>query len=781
MPRVAKTKVEVEGRTEERYSIVEESRLPAWPETTNIVGRSVRRIEGPEKVAGRAQYASDIRLPGLLSARVLRSPHPHAQIRQIDASRAQHLPGVHTVVTWENVPHIEWDKGNVLLEREVSFHGDEVAIVVTESDEIAQDALRLIDVTYDPLPFVVDAVSALDRNAPAVRHGRSNWVDEPLITTRGDISTGFAVGAVSIEATFRTQAAVHNCVEPHATVAWWQSGSAGSGDAQLVVYESTQGIFSARDDLARAMGLPLNRVHVITQHMGGGFGAKQSAGKQAFLAAVLSRAVGQPVRLVLDREGENLAGGYRGETVQDVRVSATADGRLTAIRASITTGVGAYHAGTMEVDGPYRTLYACPNVETTLQGAHTNIGPAAPFRAPGYVEGTFGIERAMDEIADQLGIDPLELRRRNDAPVDPDTGQRYSARHLDDCYRIGGEVIGWDQRHRLPEEPGIRRGIGMASVIWSGGGGPPAFALVKINPDGCVEVVTGAQDIGTGVRTALAQVAAEELGVPLEHVSVALGDTAAGFTAPGSVGSMTLSSVGPAVRVAAADARGQLLEIVAELLDVAPTELTIRNGDIVSTTSGRRVPVSGLAGQLGDFLIIGRGARGPNRSDVRVRSFGAQFAQVAVDLVTGRVLVERFVSVHDVGRIINPMTAESQVFGGVIQGIGYALMERQVRDGPTGRVLNPNLDEYKVPSALDIPEIIVRFIGQPDPAANDLGAKGLGEPPIIGVAAAVANAVAGATGVRIRELPMTPRVVLDALRGASSAGRRGEEDRDATI
>jgi xanthine dehydrogenase YagR molybdenum-binding subunit len=298
--------------------------------------------------------------------------------------------------------------------------------------------------------------------------------------------------------------------------------------------------------------------------------------------------------------------------------------------------------------------------------------------------------------------------------------------------------------------------------------------MVKLEPDGGVELITGTQDIGTGTRIVLAQITAEETGFPVNQVRVSLGDTRVGLYSPTSWGSMTLPSMGPAVRAAAADARHQLLAIAAEMLDADPAELDVRDGRIVSTVDPRqRLELSELQHQLGDYMIIGRGARGPNRDDIRIRTFAAQFAEVAVDTTTGRVRVERVVSVHDVGRIINPMTAESQVFGGVIQGIGFATMERQVRDGPTGRVLNANLEEYKVPTALDVPEIVVRFVDEPDPAANDLGAKGLGEPPIIGVAAAIANAVADATGVRIRELPITPARMLEAWRGRPDASPTG--------
>lgn len=764
MARIVKTTVEIEGRTEERYTLVEESALPAWPDELRTVGQRVPRLEGAEKVSGAAAYTSDVALPGQLTALVLRSPYPRARIRRIDVSRAQAAPGVHAVLTHENAPAIEWDPGIKLLDRELYFHGDEVAVVAAESEATAGDALRLIEVEYEPLPFIVDAETAADQTVESAASSGQEAISREEPRVRGDIERAFGSAAVTVQAVYRTSPAAHNALEPHGAIAWWQPAFARAEEARLTVYESTQGIFAVRKQLSTWLGLPANRINVVTAHMGGGFGAKQEAGKHTLLAALLSRQTGRPVRLMLDRTGENLATGYRAETVQHVRLAADPTGHLTAIDAAVTVGIGAYRADPMMVDGPYREYYACPNVRTQITSVRTNVGPSAAFRAPGYVEATFGLESALDELAARLRLDPLELRRQNYATMDPERGLPYSAKHLEECYRLGAELIGWEGRGQLPQEPTYRRGMGMATIVWGGGGAPPAYALVNVHADGSVDVVTGAQDIGTGTRTAFGVIAAEELGVPLGWVNVQLGASDPGLFAPTSAGSMTLSSVGPAVRAAAADASRQLLEIAGELLDAAPEELRIVDGWIMNPARPhQRITTREIADRVGDFVIVGRGARGPNPRGVMLRTFAAQFAQVGVDMVTGRVHVERIVSVHDVGRVVNPLTAESQVIGGVIQGIGYATMERQVRDQPTGRVLNPNLEEYRVPTVLDVPEIIVRFLDRPDPTANAIGAKGLGEPPIIGVAAAIANAVAAATGVRIRELPLAPNVVLPAL------------------
>lgn len=778
--RIIKTTIQFEGRAQERYTLVEEVPLPPWPPTTQTVGHPTPRVEGPDKVTGYARYTSDVRLPGMLWAKVLRSPYAHARITRIDTTRAMALPGVHAVLTYLDAPPIEWDPGIKLLDRELYFHGDEVAVVAADSEAIAIEALRRIEVVYEPLPFIVEAEAA-----SAEATGPSGIVQRAAPQHRGDVERALrSAQAVVVSGTYRTQPAAHNPLEPHCTIASWEPPRAPVEHARLTVFESTQGIYAVRDQLAQWFGLSASRVNVITNHMGGGFGAKQEPGKHTLLAALLSRRTGRPVMLMLDRKEENLAGGYRAETVQRVQLAAEPTGRLLAIDAEIVCGVGAYRAEPMEVQGPYREFYACPNVRTQVTAVHTNAGPSAPFRAPGYAEGAFALESALDELARHLGMDPLELRRRNEARTDPVSGHPYSAKHLLECYELGAELIGWHRRHQLHQESGVRRGIGMATVVWGGGGGPPAYALVTINSDGSAEVRCGSQDIGTGTRTALALVAAEELGLPLGAITVRVGETAPGVYAPTSAGSGSLSSAGPAVRAAAADARKQLLEIAAALLDADPDELTIHGGVIRTRSRGSpaaplsessalgSTPEAGakssltipqIAERVGEFTIVGRGARGPNPQDLAVRTFGAQFAQVAVDTVTGQVRVERLVSVHDVGRIVNPLTAESLVIGGIVQGVGYALMERQVRDARTGRLLNPNLEMYRVPTALDVGEILVRFIERPDGAANTIGAKGLGEPPIVGVAAAIANAVAAATGVRIRDLPMAPQVVLGAL------------------
>jgi xanthine dehydrogenase YagR molybdenum-binding subunit len=410
-------------------------------------------------------------------------------------------------------------------------------------------------------------------------------------------------------------------------------------------------------------------------------------------------------------------------------------------------------------------LYACENVETVEYGAKLNTPPMEAFRAPGFVEGTFGLECLLDELAVRLELDPLELRRRNYANSDPLDDRPFSGKNLAECYRRAEPH--WERREevRARSDETRKRGVGLASQIWYGGGGPPSYAWVRVGSDGNATVVTAMQDIGTGTRTAMAQIAAEELGLPLARVRVELGDSARGPYAVISGGSSTVSSMGPAVRSAAADASRQILEIAAQRFDLEGRVLSLQDGHVVSADGGSW-PVEEVTGLLGDAQILGKGARGPNPAGMRVLTFGIQVAEVAVDVETGEVEVQRIAAIHDVGRIINPLGARSQVEGGIVQGIGHSLSEQRLLDPETGVVLTQTLDAYRVPTAADVPEIVVDLVDIPDEHLTNLGAKGLGEPPIIPTAAAIANAIRDATGADVRSLPITREEMLRALKEA---------------
>ena len=657
----------------------------------------MKRIEGPEKVSGAACYACDVRLPRQLYARVLRSPLPHAQIERIDSARAAALPGVAAILTSANAPPISWYEESRLFDTTLRFIGDEVAAVAAESEDLACDALRLLEVRYRALPFT----TSLDDGERG----------EAEVKRRGDLRKGFAEAEVIVEQTYRTQSALHNALEPHGCTAAWE------GDT-LVLYESTQGMFAVRDEVAEKLGMSQERVRVVTRHMGGGFGAKQIAWKHSVIAALLARQAGRPVQLMLDREAENLAAGNRNATRQHVRLGARRDGTLSAIEVHVLVQSGAYIPGGEDSDviGTYQTLYRCPNLLAEQVPVRTNTGPAVAFRAPGHAEATFALESAMDELARALAMDPIELRLRNYASVDQQSGKPYtSADSLRRCYeRLRHVTNGWGQ-DKYPD-PGVRRGVGFAAHDWPAGSGhPPAEVTIDLSADGRARLVTGVQDIGTGTRTALVQIAAEALGIAPERVTIEMGDTAPGLHAPTSAGSATLASLAPAVLQAAAQAR----------------------------ESGR-----------------GRGERRKNRQDKAIRTCGAQCVEVEVDTASGEVRVLRVAAAHDCGRIVNPVLVESQILGGITQGLGYALTEERVVDGALGVVLNANLEEYKVQTIADLAQIVNATESLPDGEANDAAVKGIGEPPLIPTAAAVANAIFDATGVRVRELPVKRESVL---------------------
>lgn len=744
-------------------SILESSGLQSWShrDEMQVVGQSHTRLEGPEKVTGKAQYSYDVRLPGQLYAKVLRSPHPHAKILRVDTSQATALQGVHAVISAEDAPEISFYENTLLFDRTVRFQGEEVAAVAAESEDIAADALRLIEVEYEPLPFVIDMEEALQPDAPKV-HENGNVTAEPKEYERGDVQAGFREADEIYVQTFTTQVALHNSLEPHGCTATWD------GD-QLTLWESTQSVWTVREQVAEKLKLPANHVRVIKHHMGGGFGSKQIAWKPTVIAALLSKRAGRPVQLMLDREAENLAAGNRNPTRQRVKIGVKRDGTLTAIEAEVHQAVGAYMVGGEGSDtaGIYQNLYLCPNVHTTQTGIFTNSGPSVAFRAPGYVEGAFALETAMDELAHRLSIDPLTFRLRNYAGQDQVEEQPFTLPDgLRYCYDRATEAFGWADYQRPPANGSKRRGIGLAAHSWTAGTGhPPAYAWIKLNSDGTVDVVTGTQDIGTGARTGLAQVAAEALGLPLDQVAFHLGDTANGPYAPVSSGSATQPSMGPAIRAAATDAIRQLLEKAAGFLEEPVERLSFRNGKIhvEGEPEDRATSIAAVTGSVAPEMIMGQGSRGPNPGNKTVRTFGVQCVEVEVDVETGEVAVLRVVASHDCGRIINPKLVDSQVIGGVTQGIGYALTECRVVDAATGIVLNANLEEYKVPTVADVPPIEHARVDVPDDEANATGAKGIGEPPLIPTAPAIGNAIFDAVGVRLHDVPLSRDRVLTAI------------------
>jgi len=745
--RLIRTEKEVEGRYEEVWLVVEEDELEQWPAgPREIVGRPVPRKTGPLRARGEARYTADVRLPGMLHTAVLRSPHAYARVKKIDFARALGAPGVRAAIGPGDTD---------CLVEEPGYQGQAVAAIAADTYAQARAALELLEVEWEVLEPLLDPDEAA-RRGQLVDASRSE---------RGDVDKALAEADVVVEAEYRTQTVLHNAFETHQTVCEWH------GDA-LDVYASTQFVWGVRDEIASQLDMPRDQVRVVCEFMGGGFGAKNGAGDHTFIAAELARRTGRPVRCMLTRREENLATGNRNATIQRLTAGARSDGTLVALAGEYVnaTGWGGWAAST---DGPMKVLYDCENVRTTLSAAKINTPPMRAFRAPGFVEGTFGLECLLDELAAKLELDPLELRKRNYAHSTGDVP--FSSKNLMECYRRAEPH--WRRREevRARSEGPWKRGVGLASQVWYGGGGPPSYAWVRVGSDGRATVITAMQDIGTGTATAMTQIAAEELGLPLDRVDLVLGDTARGPYATISAGSSTTPSMGPAVRAAAADAAHQIIEIAAQRYDKEERVLSVKDGQVVSAEGGSW-PVEDVVDLLDDAQILGKGARGPNPAGMQVLTFGVQVAEVAVDVETGEVRVERVAAIHDVGRVINPLGASSQVEGGIIQGIGHTLFEERLLDPESGTILTQTLDAYRLPTIADVPEIVTELLDIPDEHLTNLGSKGIGEPPIVPTAAAIANAIRDATGADVRSLPITREEMLRALREARA---REKEKRGA--
>ena len=745
MARLIKTEKEVEGRYTETWIVVEEDALDQWPAgPLEVVGRPAAKVDGYERARGEARYTADVRLPGMLHSAFLRSPHPHAKLTRLDVTHAKTAPGVRGLLV---AGEVEW------LSSDITYQGQPVAALAADSMSQALAALDLIEADWDVLEPLLDAEEAVRRGS---------LIGAARRYERGEYEHGLAEADVVVEAEYRTQTLNHNSLETHQCVCDWR----GEG---LDVYASTQYIWGVRSQVAEAFGLPADKVRVVCEFMGGGFGSKGDAGEYVFIAAELARRTGRPVRYAMSRRDENMVAGNRNATIQRVTAGARSDGTLTVLGGEYFCALGS--AGWLpSTAGPMQLLHACENVRTVEYGARLNLPPMAAFRAPGFVEGTWSLECLLDKLAAELDIDPLELRRRNYANADTMDGRPYSSKNLMECYRRAEPS--WERRGevRARSDETWKRGVGLASQIWYGGGGPPSYAWVRVGSDGRVNVVTAMQDIGTGTRTAMAQIAAEELGLPLDRVEVQVGDSARGPFAVISGGSSTLPSMGPAVRAAAADAARQILEIAAQRFHLEQRVLSLSGGNIVSADGGSW-PLEEITGLLQDGQILGKGARGPNPAGMRVLTFGVQVAEVAVDIETGEVVVERIHAVHDVGRVINPLGARSQIEGGIIQAMGHTFSEARLDDPRTGSILTRTLDAYKLPTFADVPEIVCELVDEPDGHLTNLGSKGLGEPPIIPTAAAIANAIRDATGADVTSLPITREEILHALHEARERKR----------
>lgn len=701
--------------------------MASWGEASQsrLIGKRITRLSGKEKVTGKAKYTFDINRPGMLYGRILRSEVAHANVKDLDLTRAEELPGVKAVIPLTAVG------------RKVRYQGQEIAAVAAETDDIAKDALRLIFVELEELPFVVTEADAMAEGAPQIRDDWKGNQSNPGINEKGDIEAGFSEAAVTVEATYHTPVQTHVCLETHGHVVEW------TDEQNLTVWASTQAVFGVRNDLAKNFQLPANQVRVITEHMGGGFGSKFNAGTEGLAAVRLSRLTGRPVKLMLTRKAEHLVAGNRPSMTQHVKAGATRDGRLIAY------DMRGYSIGGIAGGGGFRApyVYHVENQRTEYFSVTVNAGNQRAMRAPGHPQGAFAMDSLMDELAEKLGMNPLEFRRIND-PNEVRQAQ----------YTLGAQEIGWHKRNSVPGSgTGVKkRGMGVGSGLWGGGGGRGTQARVTINSDGTVEAVTGTQDIGTGIRTAIAIIVAEELGLAPTDISVKIGDSGPGLPSGGSGGSQTTASVAPVIKTAAAAAKQKLFEHVGPLLQAPVDDLRVGSGAIyVASDRTKTVTWHQATGLLGQESISEGGNWDEELRKGNVA--GTQFAEVEVDTQTGHVKVLKIVAVQDCGLAINRLTTESQINGGVIMGLGQALFEERIMDPQTGRMLNANLEDYKVPGTFEIPEI--------KSIVFDTHRKvtGVGEPPCIPTLGAIANAVYNAIGVRIRELPITPDKVLTAL------------------
>jgi len=737
--------------------------LPPWGET-RVVGKPLSRVDGYERVSGTAMYTLDVALPDMLHAAIVRCPHAHARVTKVDTSRAEKMPGVRAVLTGTtpgaDLPWYFGEQGptSKLFDPHCRYAGEEVAAVAAETPHQARDAAQAVVVEYEVLPFVVDPDAALKPDAPKVHEG-GNRLGDPRVTQRGDVQAGFAQADMVVEGSYRTPCELHTTMETFVSVTRWE------GD-RLTVWESTQGVYATREGLARTLGLPLSSVRVICPYMGGGFGSKFEVGKYTVIAALLARMTARPVKAALSREESFLSEGNRPANLITLRAGAKKDGTLTALQGSFTGVVGAYPSGGTAAF-QVLALYRCPNVRVEESDLYLNAGKARAFRAPGFPQCNWALEQLMDDLAQKLGMDPVDLRLKNLTTVLQMWGNPpFTSTGLGECLTRGAEAFGWQAARARPRGAGpVVRGVGMAAGMWGYPGEPRSTVIVKLYPDFSVNLNMGASDIGTGTKTVMAMVVAEELGVPLARIQIEHADTGTTQYAPVSGGSQTVLVNAPAVRAAAADVKGQLLEIAAGEMNCSAGDLVLADGKVARADStGEPKPVTDLRGLQERQVLVGVGRRHPHPQGKVGLPFAAQFAEVEVNRRTGEIRVIRLVAAHDSGRVMNLKTYENQVFGGMTMGIGFGLTEQRLLDPQTGKMANANWHDYKIPTAKDVPlEQTCVPVDPHDTECNTTGAKGLGEPATIPTAAAIANAVYHATGVRVTEAPITPMSMLELL------------------
>jgi xanthine dehydrogenase YagR molybdenum-binding subunit len=721
------------------------------------VGKPLDRVDGRLKVTGGARYSAEYPLDLLVHAVLVTSTIPTGSITALDTKAAEGAPGVLAVLSPNQPPKLALDPSkkqkpqdrfvHVLQTQQVDYQNQPVALVIADTLERATHAAALVKVQYRAGKARVSLKDELKgAYAPKNMNGRT-----------ADSSTGKASEekpAAEVDFTYVTPFEHHNPMEPHATTAFWE------GD-KLTVYDATQGVFNERDRLAALFGLPAENVRVITRFIGGGFGCKGSTWAHTVLAVMAARAVSRPVKLVLRREQMFGPVGYRPHTQQRVQLQARQDGGLLLVRHDTVSTTSTFDEFPEPCGAVSRMLYQSEQILTSHRLVRLTMGTPTFMRAPGEASGTFALESALDELAVKLKMDPIELRLRNHADKDPETGHPFSSKSLKECYRQGAEKFGWSKRGAAPGSMKDGRtliGWGMATATYPAHRSK-ASAQATLLPDGTARVVSGTQDLGTGAYTIFTQVAADALGLPPQKVKFDLGDTTLPKT-PVSGGSQTTASVGSAVQRACSALRDKAIALAladqaSPLHGLQAHQVQVDNGSLVS--GGKKEDYAALLKRQGLAQLDAQADAepGPEKDQYSMHSFGAQFAEVRVDPDLGEVRVSRWVGAFAAGAIMNAKTARSQMLGGITMGIGMALMEHSVVDARSGRFVTQDLADYHVPVNPDVPDIDVIFVPETDSLINDIGAKGVGEIGITGTSAAIANAVFHATGKRIRELPLT--------------------------
>ena len=762
--------------------------------TTKIIGKPVDRVDGRLKVTGGARYSAEIPTENVVHAVLFQSTIARGRIKSIDTGAVERAPGVLAVITHLNAPRLAqptWLPAGqslpILQNPEIHYCGQHIGVVVATTLEQAAHAATLVRVTYDEQKPV--GVMAQRLNEAFLPPMGLSGGGGPVDSRRGDVERGLAT-AVRIEQTYTTPTEHHNAMEPHATIALWE------GD-NLTVYDATQNVSGARQVLASAFGMRQEKVRVVSHFLGGGFGSKGLNWPHVTIAALAAQQVKRPVKLVLERHQMFTSTGYRAPTLQRITLGATRAGKLTAIRHATTMHTSMFDDFVEPCGLMTRMMYSCPNVEVSHRLVRMNVGTPTFTRAPGEASGSFALESAIDELAYELKIDPIDLRNRNHADRDEHKNHPWSSKSLREAYRLGAERFGWARRNPAPRSMRDGRyliGYGVASATYPANY-RPASARAIFSADGRALVQCGTHDLGTGAYTVMTQIAAETLGLPVERVRFELGDTRLP-PAPGAGGSCSAASAGSAVQAAARTLRTRLIDMAlrdenSPLRGLDTSVVTVESGRIfarenpsrgetyvqvlarlgekvvevvAATQPGRERPAPGgstaTSQQPGTEQDRGAQAEESESGVYSFHSFGAHFCEVRVDPDLGTVRVARFLGCYGVGRVLNLKTATSQMHGGMTWGISMALQEETHMDARYGRYVNANLGEYHVPVNADIPAIEAYFVEEEDQHVNPIGVKGIGEIGIVGVAAAVANAIFHATGKRIRNLPITPDKLL---------------------